>query len=146
METYESEKNRFLRFLAEYNAELEREAASLAGRQKDDEAVFARIRLNVADILEKMFRLSVHNVENSITNPAMLAAVNAGDTKPEQLKAGYLALCGTITEPWKQHLLKSREHGDAAKAMIEEIKLETAEKIIRAFVGIMEKGERGNGY
>ena len=80
---------------------------------REDEAVFVKIKLNVYDIFKSVFN-----------------TLGAGDK--------FVAKLSAIPAAWQVSLEKAEAHGDAKKAHIEQIKLDTVKEIEAKFKEILE--------
>lgn len=82
-----------------------------------DEAVFARIRLNVYDIFRTVYKTAL---------------------KQDDADAFFLEKLDQIPENWRNSLHLARQHGNEEKAHIEQIKLDTAAQIRSIFHQVRE--------
>ncbi len=86
---------------------------ALLADDRTDESNFEKIRANVYDIFRTM--LSV--------------AVAAGKGDANAVRSFFLQKAELLPASWRASLEKANQHGDAAKAQIELIKLDTLAKI-----------------
>ena len=107
----------FLSCLNEKIAACATEAKALELDDRRDEAVFAKIRMNVYDIFRTVFKASVTQ--------------NDAD-------AFFLEKLEQIPENWRTSLSMTLQHGNTEKAHIEQIKLDTAAEIRRLFLQLCE--------
>lgn len=94
--------------------------------QRIDEAKFAQIELNVVDIFEKMFTVSL---QKSKTAPDWKLALNEA----------YLHFFTKIPTPWAERLKQCEAHQLDDEAHIERIKLERAEKLKTDFEQLLSQ-------
>ncbi|MBQ8831776.1 MAG: hypothetical protein IJ017_09265 [Oscillospiraceae bacterium] len=106
-------RKEFTAFLEMSAARCKEQASALSEDGREDEAVFAKIKLNVYDIFKAVFN-----------------TLGEGDK--------FLAKLSDIPVGWQVSLEKAEAHGDTGKAHIERIKLETAEEIKTRFQQILE--------
>lgn len=90
----------------------------LTEESRGDEAVFIKVRKNILDI----FRTVLYVSEKS------------GQSAPDF----FLARLHQIPQNWHASMLAARAHGDAEKAYLEQLKINTAEEIRQVFIRIME--------
>lgn len=106
----------YLRYLSEEAARLSREAARLRAEGREDEASFARIRVNIHGICRTLYEV-------------------CGRTAPgEGLRAAYLQKIDRLAGEWNAARARALEHDDRCKAAIEDIKLETLAKARVAYL------------
>lgn len=113
----ETKINRFNAFFDEKIAACRAEAEALALDDRQDEAAFAKIRLNVYDIFRTVLA--------------------AGKGSSEFFRSRL----DEIPRNWSSSLALARQHGDDRKAHIEQLKLDTASEIRRAFASIQEEAK-----
>lgn len=87
-------------------------AQECAADDRGDEAVFARVEMNVYDIFRTVYDVAGKNTKNDGEKARFF------ETKLTQ-----------IPENWQTALEKANAHGDTEKAYIEGLKLETAARI-----------------
>ena len=92
-------------------------AQALLADERADESNFEKVRANVYDIFRTMLSVA--------------AATGKGDA--DAVRRFFLQKTEQLPAAWRASLEKANEHGDAAKAQIETIKLETLEEIKKAF-------------
>lgn len=90
---------------------------------RTDEAVFERIKENVYDIFRKV----------------LFAACKNSNEDADAARCFFLQKLEQIASDWKVSYEKAKEHDDAVKAQIEEIKLCAAGEIRENFVMIWEE-------
>jgi len=89
---------------------------------RTDEAVFAKIQMNVYDIFNTIFS----------------AAIKTSGQNDGEAVQFFLTKLDQIPKNWRNSLAGAQAHGDAEKAHIERIKLDTAEEIGKVFKKIWE--------
>lgn len=97
-------------FLSELDA-LHRQALhqadALRAEGRGDEATFERIRANIYDICRTVYAVCARTAEASA------------------FQSAYLQKLDRLPQSWEASLALAREHGDDAKAFIEQLKLNT---------------------
>ena len=109
-------------YFAEQTAHFKELSQSLAADQRNDEAVFAKIRMNVYDIFHAVFG----------------AAVKTCGDDDEKVLRFFLTRLQQIPGSWHTALTAARQHNETEKAHIESIKLEAAAGIREAICRIWE--------
>ena len=99
--------NQFLTWCDERTVACHRRRQALAADQRTDEARFEQIRANVYGV----FRAVCATLQS---NPAAL------EKKLREIPAA-----------WEESLRQAQQYGDSEKAYIEQLKLDTAEEILR---------------
>lgn len=99
--------------------------AACAADDRADEAVFAKIQMNVYDIFLTVFSAGIRS---------------AGDDD-EKLCQFFLARLDQIPQSWQASLSAATEHGNTEKAHIEQLKLDTAGEIRQIFSEIWEDAQ-----
>lgn len=89
---------------------------------RDDEAVFAQIRGNVYDAFAAVFS----------------AALRQGAKDEEKARQFFQDKLAQIPRNWQTALDQARQHGDDTRALLEQIKLETAQEIETMFRSVTE--------
>lgn len=120
MQDINSLKEDYLNFLNMREESLKRSIEDLQRQECRDEANLEKIRLNVVEIFHKMFNISFSN--DSV-----------------ELKDKYLNFFDKITTPWRVNREKAIEFGKDREAIIEELKIEEAEKLKIKFKDYYEK-------
>ncbi|MDF2868634.1 MAG: hypothetical protein K0R05_209 [Anaerocolumna sp.] len=127
--------------IANYRKLMEEEKERITSRvnhlQKDnreDEAVFEKIRLNVYNIFLSCLQVSITKLDKG----------GAADdlSYMTQLKTEYLACIERISEPWKEKLSFAENHEITEDKIIETIKLETAGTIKTLFLYSIEGADQ----
>jgi len=122
--TMEDRKNQVLLFFQDRMEGCQAKGAQLNQQERRDEADFQKIRENIYDIFLKMFQFSLQTT---------------GELDAAKVAAVFYQKLDTIPANWKISYQKAKEHGDEAKAYIEEIKLEVVEEIRSGFHRIWEE-------
>lgn len=120
MQDINSLKEDYLNFLNMREESLKRSIEDLQRQECRDEANLEKIRLNVVEIFHKMFNISFSN-------------------DPVELNDKYLNFFDKITTPWRVNREKAIEFGKDREAIIEELKIEEAEKLKIKFKDYYEK-------
>lgn len=120
MQDINSLKEDYLNFLNMREESLRRSIEDLQRQEYRDEANLEKIRLNVVEIFHKMFNISFSN-------------------DPVELKDKYLNFFDKITTPWRVNREKAIKFGKDREAIIEELKIEEAEKLKIKFKDYYEK-------
>ena len=97
-------------------------AHTLKQDDRADEAVFARVRMNVYDIFSAVFS----------------AAVKTAGQDDEKAVQFFLKKIEQIPQSWRTALANAELHGETEKAHIERIKLEAAGEIQTEFKRLWE--------
>lgn len=97
------------------------EANALELDDRRDEAVFVKVRLNIYDVFRTVFSAAINNTKTD-----------------EQLVSFFRTKMDQIPRSWHASLQLAQQHGDVAKAHIEEIKLDTVTEIRNVFESIWE--------
>lgn len=109
-------------YFDEKTAACKAEAKALELDERRDEAVFAKIRLNVYDIFRTVFSV----------------AVNSAGGDDSKVAAFFLTKIDQIPGNWRTSLELARQHRNSEKAHLEQIKLDTTEQIRKSFERIWE--------
>lgn len=105
-------------------AKCQQEIAALQADHRSDEAVFAKIRMNVYDIFQTVF-----------------TAAEKAAGEEDKLLSFFQERLDSISVNWQSALEKAQQHGEAEKAHIEGIKLETLRQIEEEISRIWEVRE-----
>lgn len=118
-------KEEYLKEIEAMINEYRHNSAELRKEGSDDGAILENIKLNVCDIFFKMFNISYNK-----------SCKNSDDekTKLNNLSDTYLAFFEKIPAPWKEKMLKDKEFNMMKEYYIEEIKLDTADKMKKLFM------------
>ena len=118
----QSKREQTHRYFQSAKAECQANIDALQADHRSDEAVFAKIRLNVFGIFHSVFS-------------AGESVVGEDDSK---LTAFFLERQALIPQSWKNALEKATQHGNTEAAHIENIKLDTVAQIGAVFCRIWE--------
>lgn len=113
----EVKRSNMLSYFEQQIAACKAEANALELDNRRDEAVFAKVRLNIYDVFRTVFKVAANNADAD---------------------AFFLAKLEKIPQNWCASLELARQHGSAEKAHIEQIKLDTAAEIRSIFEQIRE--------
>ncbi len=119
-------KNHYEKQMKELTSQKEMEIESYLKTQREDEAKFARIELNIIDIFDKMFTASLAKVKTFENEP--------GSGWVEPLQAAYLAFFDKIPTAWHQNLEKCVQFNSHEEAHIERLKIAMANGIKEMFL------------
>lgn len=112
----------FIMYLEEQINECRQNERQLASDDRCDEAVFEKIRANVYDIFKTVYA----------------AAQRIQGAGPEKTHIFFLQKLEDIPANWHASLGKAREYGDEDKIHLEQLKLETAERIKAEYLRLQE--------
>ena len=110
------------RYFQSVKQECQEEISRLQLDHRVDEAVLAKIRLNIYDIFHSVFSV---------------AEKTQGDDE-KKLSAFFLDRLERIPLSWKTALEKAKQYGNVETAYIETIKLETVTQIYNVFHRVWE--------
>lgn len=113
-------RNAVSRFFEAKLTECKKEITALNADGRADEAVFAKVRMNVYDIFSTVFSAGCR-------------------TAGENAAAFFLDKLQQIPQSWQASLEKAEQHADTQKTHIERIKLETAGQIRQAVDKLLEE-------
>ena len=97
----------------------------MLAEERGDEADFEKVKANIYDIFRTIFSV----------------AVKAGRGDAEAVKRFFILKIEQIPSNWVSAYNKARQHDDAVKMQIEQIKLDTAREIKETFEMIWEEEE-----
>ena len=97
-------------------------AQELASDDRADEAVFAKVRMNVYDIFNTIFSV----------------AVKTSGQDDQKVVQFFLTRIQQIPQSWHTALANAEQHGETEKAHIERIKLDVVAEIKKEFERIWE--------
>ena len=103
-------------------SQYKEQAAFLASDDRSDEAIFARVQLNVYDIFHTIFSV----------------AVKSCGSNGDNVRDYFLKKIKEIPENWHSSLQCAEQYGDVKKAYIEKLKLDTASQIKNEFAELWE--------
>lgn len=118
----EIKRNETIRFFADRMEECKAVAQKLRGDDREDEAVFAKIRLNVYQIFNTVFSTATQ-------------VAGQDDGKAAEF---FLVRLQQIPQSWRIALANAQQHGETEKAYIEQIKLDVVADIQNAFDRLWE--------
>lgn len=130
MSTCEQLKKEYLEGLNEIMTTLKERANGLKADGAVDEAILENIKLNIYDIFFTLFNVSY---KKSCLKP------NDEQENLEALSKAYFAFFDKIPTPWKEKMIKDKEHNMMEEYYKEELKLETAEEIKNIFIKYYDK-------
>jgi hypothetical protein len=118
----------YLNFVNTLSNEYNNNAKALKADNREDEAVFFKVRENICDIFYKMANATEKK----------LAAMKAADEQAQIRKFNeeYLAWFDKIPENWKFNLEQAKKFNDAVTVKTEEVKLDTANTLKNKFLEI----------
>lgn len=118
----EAKRNETIRFFVDRMGNCKSIAQQLRSDDRDDEAVFAKIQLNVYDIFNTIFSV----------------AVKTCGQDDEKVVQFFLIRLQQIPQSWHIALANAEQHGEAEKAHIERVKLDAVAEIQKEFERIWE--------
>lgn len=118
----EIKREKTVSYFADRIADCKRNAQTLTADDRTDEAVFAKVQMNVYDIFLTVFSV----------------AVNSSGEDDQKLVQFFLTRIQQIPQSWHTALANAEQHGETEKAYIERIKLETVSEIKNEFARIWE--------
>ena len=113
----ETKRNETVRFFADRMENCKIIAQQLRSDDREDEAVFAKIQLNVYDIFNTIFSV----------------AVKTCGQDDEKIVQFFLIRLQQIPQSWHTALQNAEAYGESGKAHIERIKLEVVTVIQKEF-------------
>lgn len=130
MELCEELKKDYLGKLEELLKGYNEKSKELRKQGANDGAILETIKGNIVDIFCKVFNVSYN--KSCKSNKVQ-------KEKFKDLSMMYLAFFDKIPAPWKEKMAKDKEHDMMEEYYIEEIKLETAEKVKVIFLEYHDK-------
>jgi|LGVF01.2.fsa_nt_gb hypothetical protein len=124
-------KNNFFSELNKMIIDIKGDIDFLESEDRKDEANLERVKLNVLDIFKQMFDVSYRNVFNSRNK-------NDEAVKLSEFKNTYNEFYTNIPRNWYASLENAKKNNDFEKIAIEELKIETMEKIKNCFENCLE--------
>lgn len=109
-----------IRFFADRMANCSAIAQQLRSDDREDEAVFAKIQLNIYRIFNSVFSV----------------AIETAGQDDEKVVQFFLIRLQQIPQSWHTALANAEQHGEMEKAHIERMKLDVAAEIKTAFAQI----------
>ncbi|WP_250816249.1 hypothetical protein [Clostridium swellfunianum] len=124
MTLIEQLKEEYLKELQALISTYKKASERRAEEGSSDEAILETIKSNIGDIFFKLFNVSYRKAckqeESEIVELRKLAET-------------YYDFFNKIPEPWREKMLKDKEHNMMQEYYIEQIKLETAEQVKKLF-------------
>lgn len=114
-------------YFTEKLAECNRKKSELLSDDRKDEANLWQIRANIYDIFK-----------------TILLVAERTQKSDEGANCFFANKLNEMTNTWAESGKKALDHGDAQKALIEQVKVETAEEIYRVFEKIRGDSNDGN--
>ena len=105
--------SKFLESIKKAVEHLQNEEKALAVSDRKDEANIVKIKINIYNICSTVYQVF--------------------ESRGNDCSKVYIAKLDDFTKNWETSLAKAREHEDVEQALIEEIKLETLEKIKKSY-------------
>lgn len=109
-------------YFADRIAQYKRLAQELTSDDRADEAVFAKVQMNVYDIFNTIFSV----------------AVKTSGQDDQKIVQFFLLRIQQIPQSWQTALANAEQHGETEKAHIERIKLDVVAEIQNEFERIWE--------
>lgn len=113
--------NEFLTYIDKLVVKYQAEEEMLIKMDRKDEANFAKIRVNICEICKTLYGASMKMAQSRERENVDIN---------EAFKEEYFRQLTRLLENWKISYEKAKEHGDASKIVIEEIKLETLQMVL----------------
>lgn len=130
MNTCEQLKKEYLEGLNEIMTSLKEKANGLKEEGAVDEAILENIKLNIYDIFCTLFNVSYKK---------SCLRTNEEQDKLKALSKAYFEFFDKIPAPWKEKMVKDKEHNMMEEYYKEELKLETADEIKNMFIKYYDK-------
>ena len=109
-------------YFADRIAQYKKLAQELTSDDRADEAVFAKVQMNVYDIFNTIFSV----------------AVKTSGQDDQKVVQFFLTRIQQIPQSWHTDLANAEQHGDTEKAHIERIKLDVVAEIKKEFEKVWE--------
>ncbi len=146
MESHEHLKRYYLDAIARWRIREEQAMDQKLAEDRNDEAVFHRIALNVLDIFEKMFLVSYGAVYLKRENPKLQPILEQHEARKEQLRAACQLYFDTLPEPWKAKAAQDEEQGHTEEWKKELVKIEVARMLESIFHGMYQEVMEGHSH
>ncbi len=146
MEAHEHLKRHYLEAVAHWRMREEKAMEEKLSEQREDEAVFHRIALNVLDIFEKMFLVSYGAVYLDRPNPKLQPILDQHQDQKDQLRAACQLYFDTLPEPWKAKAEQDEEHGHTEEWKKELVKIEVVRILETIFHGMFQEMMEGDDH
>ena len=111
----------FTKELKENQKNIKKSIEKLDSSEAKDEAIHEKVRLNIYEIFETLFNTSIKKVYG--------LHLSEDEVLYESLSKTYLEFFTRIPASWRINYEKAKANGDAYNLFLEELKLDTAEKI-----------------
>ena len=111
--------DKFIAYLDETVEKLEVEKEELYSSDREDEANFVKIKMNICEICKSVYQVVVKQVES------------------DSLKDVYIQRMERISSGWIVAYEKAKEHQDVNRIMIEETKIEMLAQINGRFLELV---------
>lgn len=119
----EKKQNRMDTYFTDRVSHYKALAQQLSSDERGDEAIFAKVQMNVYDIFHTIYST---------------AAKTSGQDDKKVVEF-FLTKIQQIPQRWQSALTDAKKHSDSSKAHIEQLKLDTAAQIKAAFEKIWEE-------
>lgn len=117
----------YFEFIANKKQQCTREYEDLKKDDRKDEADHIKIKENIYDVFEVLFKTHVNQLEKlSIPD----------EKKLHKLKEDFTKRFDTIPKGWIARLELAKKHNDVATIVIEEIKLHVAKELKEQFLSL----------
>lgn len=118
----EVKQNATVSFFADRIAHFKALAHSLSRDDREDEAVFAKVQMNIYDIFSTIFSV----------------AVKTSGQDDDKVVQFFMTKIQQIPQSWLTAMDRAEQHGESEKAHMERIKLEAVAEIKKEFKRIWE--------
>ena len=123
--------NTYQNYMATLKAEKKVAIKSLLENHCKDDATFKQVELNIIEIFEKMFEISVKKSHEDAIHPR------------DTLKVTFLAFFDKIPLNWHAQREKSQQFDDSPTKYIETLKIEQANAMKHKFLSLLEEEAHG---
>ncbi len=118
---------RYYAFIESKKKQCEKEYENLKKDNRKDEADHEKIKENIYEIFEVLFKTHVNQLEKLFISE---------EDKLQKLKVEYLNRFETIPKSWVTRLELAKKHNDVANIVIEELKLQVAQGLKDQFMSL----------
>lgn len=118
-------KEEYLKELSVLANDYKKGSIYLAEEGSKDEAILETIKANICDIFYKLFNVSYNK---------SCKHENSEEVELKKLSEAYFEFFDKIPTPWREKMIKDKEHNKMDEYYKEQIKLETAEEIKSLFI------------
>ena len=115
----------FITYLEEEKKKCIEREQHLIKDERKDEATVCKIESNIYDIFCALYQAAVREAEKNDGDDVMVDEI-------------FLSKAKVVPENWKKSLVAAKKHDDITKILIEEAKLQVAEKIVEEYRRQME--------